>query len=252
LRLRSPPLFWRTFLLILLLFAASMAAWWPTVQVFEREPRARQIAQQVVSIVNTTRSALVFSDPGRRRDLLNDLADNEGIRVVPLEPGDQLMPLPDDRALAVLATDAGWITVRETTGTSGIPVARRPEGRPRAGGDEAVRRASLGVSVGLLVEYALGLYVSLYVTVPARDQGGGVLAAVGRALANGPAGLAVHAGLGLLLHRIGWSVQVPARQAAERDEARIARWKEQTWPAVKGRRRTWVPGSASKTSPARA
>ncbi len=60
------------------------------------------------------------------------------------------------------------------------------------------------------------------------------------------------AGLDLLLHRIGWSVQVPARQAAERDEARIARWKEQTWPAVKGRRRTWVPGSASKTSPARA
>jgi two-component system osmolarity sensor histidine kinase EnvZ len=103
LRLRSPPLFWRTFLLILLLFAASMAAWWPTVQVFEREPRARQIAQQVVSIVNTTRSALVFSDPGRRRDLLNDLADNEGIRVVPLEPGDQLMPLPDD-ALVRLVT----------------------------------------------------------------------------------------------------------------------------------------------------
>jgi two-component system osmolarity sensor histidine kinase EnvZ len=103
LRLRSPPLFWRTFLLILLLFAASMAAWWPTVQVFERAPRARQVAQQVVSIVNTTRSALVFSDPGRRRDLLNDLADNEGIRVVPLEPGDQLVPLPDD-ALVRLVT----------------------------------------------------------------------------------------------------------------------------------------------------
>ena len=28
------------------------------------------------------------------------------------------------------------------------------------------------------------------------------------------------AGLDLLLHRIGWSVQVPARRAAERDEAR--------------------------------
>ncbi len=31
------------------------------------------------------------------------------------------------------------------------------------------------------------------------------------------------AGLDLLLHRIGWSVQVPARQAAERNEARIGR-----------------------------
>jgi transposase len=50
------------------------------------------------------------------------------------------------------------------------------------------------------------------------------------------------AGVDLLLHRIGWSVQVPARQAAERDEARIAAWREETWPAVKGRRRTWAPG----------
>jgi transposase len=60
------------------------------------------------------------------------------------------------------------------------------------------------------------------------------------------------AGLDLLLHRIGWSVQVPARQAAERDEARIARWKEEAWPVVKERRRTWAPGSASRTSQARA
>jgi putative transposase len=60
------------------------------------------------------------------------------------------------------------------------------------------------------------------------------------------------AGLDLLLHRIGWSVQVPARQAAERDDAQVAVWKEETWPVIKGRRATWVPGSASKTSPARA
>jgi len=60
------------------------------------------------------------------------------------------------------------------------------------------------------------------------------------------------AAMDVLLHRIGWSVQVPARRAAERDEARIARWREETWPVIKGRRRTWAPGSASKTSPARA
>ncbi len=33
------------------------------------------------------------------------------------------------------------------------------------------------------------------------------------------------AGLDLLLHRLGWSVQVPARQAAERDEAVITAWR---------------------------
>src|SRR5258708_15062346 len=45
------------------------------------------------------------------------------------------------------------------------------------------------------------------------------------------------AGMDLLLHRIGWSVQVPARRAAERNEAAIAAWREETWPVVKGRRR---------------
>jgi transposase len=60
------------------------------------------------------------------------------------------------------------------------------------------------------------------------------------------------AGMDVLLHRIGWSVQVPARRAAERDEDKIARWREDTWPVIKARRRTWVPGSAGKTSPARA
>jgi transposase len=60
------------------------------------------------------------------------------------------------------------------------------------------------------------------------------------------------AGLDLLLHRIGWSVQVPARQAAERDEEQITAWREETWPEIKRRRRTWAPGESSRTSPARA
>jgi transposase len=34
----------------------------------------------------------------------------------------------------------------------------------------------------------------------------------------------------VLLYRIGWSVQVPARRAAERDEAAIVRWREEAWP----------------------
>ena len=60
------------------------------------------------------------------------------------------------------------------------------------------------------------------------------------------------AGMDVLLHRLGWSVQVPARRAAERDEDKIAAWREETWPVVKGRRRTWAPGWSSRTSPARA
>jgi putative transposase len=60
------------------------------------------------------------------------------------------------------------------------------------------------------------------------------------------------AGMDVLLHRLGWSVQVPARRAAERDEEKVARWREEAWPVIKARRRTWAPGSASRTSPARA
>jgi transposase len=60
------------------------------------------------------------------------------------------------------------------------------------------------------------------------------------------------AGTDVLLHRIGWTVQVPARRAAERDEEKVARWREDTWPVIKAPRRTWAPGSASKTSRVRA
>jgi transposase len=60
------------------------------------------------------------------------------------------------------------------------------------------------------------------------------------------------AGTDVLLHRLGWSVQVPARRAAERDEGKIAAWREETWPVVKARRRTWAPGWSSKTNQARA
>src|SRR3954454_4515115 len=59
-------------------------------------------------------------------------------------------------------------------------------------------------------------------------------------------------GLALLLHRLGWSVQVPARRAAERNEERITAWREESWPEIKRPRRTWAPGWSSKTSPARA
>src|SRR5256886_9009563 len=55
------------------------------------------------------------------------------------------------------------------------------------------------------------------------------------------------AGVGLLLHRLGWSVQVPTRRAAERDDDAVAAWKDEQWPAIKGRRRAWGRGWASET-----
>jgi transposase len=58
-------------------------------------------------------------------------------------------------------------------------------------------------------------------------------------------------GVHVLLHRTGWSVQVPARRAAERDEAAVAAWKQETWPVIKGRLRSRAPGWSSRTNPGR-
>nr|WP_181785165.1 winged helix-turn-helix domain-containing protein [Streptomyces phytophilus] len=56
-------------------------------------------------------------------------------------------------------------------------------------------------------------------------------------------------GVAALLRRHGWSCQVPARRAVERNEAAVAGWVKETWPQVEGPRRRSAPGSSSKTKP---
>ncbi|MBO0815875.1 MAG: hypothetical protein J2P30_12145 [Actinobacteria bacterium] len=89
----------------------------------------------------------------------------------------------------------------------------------RAAHLEIARRTSLGMGIGVVVQYALGMWVNLYVTVPARDQGGGFLAAIGRALANGPVALGLHAGLGLVL--VLGSISLVVRSVLSRNRALI-------------------------------
>ena len=94
--------FWRTFLLLVLLIGASLAGWFQSFRIFERSPRAQQLAQTIVSVVNVTRSALIHSDPSKRADLLADLASNESIRIYPLEPSDVVDPLRDTATNALM------------------------------------------------------------------------------------------------------------------------------------------------------
>jgi two-component system osmolarity sensor histidine kinase EnvZ len=88
-------LLWRSFLLISLLMIISVTAWFQILRSYEREPRAKQLAQMVVSVVNLTRAALVTAHADKRRALLTELSDREGIRVYPAEPGEKLLPPPD-------------------------------------------------------------------------------------------------------------------------------------------------------------
>ena len=53
-----------------------------------------------------------------------------------------------------------------------------------------------------------------------------------------------------LLRRRGWSCQLGARRAVERDDGAIEVWKKETWPRVKEPRRPSAPGSSSRTRPA--
>jgi putative transposase len=41
-------------------------------------------------------------------------------------------------------------------------------------------------------------------------------------------------GTSYLLHRIGFTSQVPVHRAAERDEAAIAAWRDATWVKLRG------------------
>ena len=90
-------LFTRSFLLIALLILASAAATVQLYRVYEREPRARVLAQQTISIVNITRAALVNADPVLRRNLLIEINEREGIRLAPVTAGEKLQALPENR-----------------------------------------------------------------------------------------------------------------------------------------------------------
>ncbi|MEV5646596.1 winged helix-turn-helix domain-containing protein, partial [Streptomyces flaveolus] len=50
-----------------------------------------------------------------------------------------------------------------------------------------------------------------------------------------------------MLHRHGFSHQVPARRAPERNEEAVTGWLKETWPHVETPRRRSGPGCASKT-----
>ncbi|MER6502588.1 winged helix-turn-helix domain-containing protein [Streptomyces sp. NPDC001455] len=52
-----------------------------------------------------------------------------------------------------------------------------------------------------------------------------------------------------LMHRLGFSPQVPARRVAERDEQAVTVWKEATWAEVKEHGRPAAATSASRAKP---
>jgi two-component system, OmpR family, osmolarity sensor histidine kinase EnvZ len=108
-------LFWRTFFLLSLLLIGSIVAWLQTFRQLEFEPRAVQTAQQIASLVNLSRAALMHSDSIARVSLIKTLADQEGVRIVPREPTDRYVAFGagelDSRIMEELASRLGAGTV---------------------------------------------------------------------------------------------------------------------------------------------
>jgi len=140
-------LLWRTVALLVPLLVLSQLAWFGLLSLSEREPRARQIAERVSSVVNLTRAALIGSRPEGRRALLTELNESEGIRVY-----------PDEASLAEGAL-----------GTSPVIVHVAAEIRRRLGEDTVVydRR---GEERGLWVSFLIDDDLFWLAMPPARER----------------------------------------------------------------------------------
>lgn len=101
-RLWPRSLLWRTFLLVAVLMLLSVAAWFQIFSTYEREPRARQLAQTLVSVANLTRVSLLSARADARLGLLRELSDREGIHIYPAEHDEDIQPLPDNPLLQLV------------------------------------------------------------------------------------------------------------------------------------------------------
>lgn len=119
-------LFWRTFLFLSLLLLGCIFAWLQTFRALEFKPRALQSAQQLATMVNLTRAALVHADSIARVSLIKTLVDQENVRIAVREPSDTFLLYDQDElgrsiseALAGMLGE-NTIVAREMNGFRGL------------------------------------------------------------------------------------------------------------------------------------
>lgn len=87
----------RTFLLLATLVLLTTTAWLSLFRYIDAEPRARETAQLAASAVNLIRAALFAAAPEKRLPLFTELSTREGIRLLPAEEEDRVLPMPENR-----------------------------------------------------------------------------------------------------------------------------------------------------------
>jgi two-component system osmolarity sensor histidine kinase EnvZ len=98
-------LLWRSVMLIALVLVVAHLTWWQIFLVSTREPRAHQLAQLIVSVVNLTRAALITAQPDKRFSLLRDLSQREGLQVYLGETDDKITPIGNRATLTLVAAE---------------------------------------------------------------------------------------------------------------------------------------------------
>ena len=95
----------RSVLLIAVLLVVANLAWVYIFRVADRAPRAQRTAQQIASVINITRWALISADPAKRYQLLSELSQSEGIQVYVADPAEKIAPLPARDFIQELAAE---------------------------------------------------------------------------------------------------------------------------------------------------
>lgn len=133
---RGVSLFWRTFFFLALLLLGCIVAWLQTFRALEFEPRTIQSAQQLASLVNLSRAALVHADSIARVSLVKTLADEEGVRIAPREPQDSFKLYDTDTLSRSVSRELrqrlgpDTVVAREVNGTNGLWIGFSIDGDP--------------------------------------------------------------------------------------------------------------------------
>ena len=175
-------LFWRTFFLLALLLASGVFAWVQTFRALEFEPRAIQAAQQIASLVNIARAALLGTDGINRIAIIKSVSTLDSVKLTPREPTDKWEPFEVDRFQRVIERELrdqlgpDTIVASSMNGTPGLwvgfSIARDSfwlrSTRPASGRCRRAR-SSCGSSIALLATVLGSAGIARLINRPLKD-----------------------------------------------------------------------------------
>lgn len=119
-------LFWRTFLVLVVLLGVGAFAWVQALLALESEPEVALASRQITALVNVTREALLHVDRRNLDALIGSLRRRESVDVMPRNAGDATQPFASDRYARDVAEAVrrelgpGVVVAGAVNGTAGL------------------------------------------------------------------------------------------------------------------------------------